>query len=189
MCVAAFSEEANEPDVGAPSQPCSPAAAKHPKKRLASEADLQAAAVTTITGASSAAASPAHKERVQLPSSAKRQKGGVSFGAVEIFEHRPALNGCSVPSDGRAPLGLGHLQAIGLRRMDSYDAERRLSRQGIRSIPASERVRLLETIGLHRTSSIDAVEGEIAKNRMGVALPAQVVVPEVESVSLVDLWA
>ena len=127
----------------------------------------------------------------------KRKRRGVSFGEVHILTHGPALDGSKVPSDGRAPMGLGPLESLDIRRMDSYDHERlaarrvrrsacsqqapllcggrpsllsaRASRQGIRAIPANERTAILTTVAMHRSASIDFAEREIAENRRRAA--------------------
>ena len=64
------------------------------------------------------------------PSKRLKSRGvSVSFGEVQILTHAPALDGCKVPSDGRAPMGLGPLESIDLRRMVSYDHERLAARR------------------------------------------------------------
>ena len=136
------------------------------------------------------------------PKKRAKRKANVSFGDVQILTHAPALDGCKVPSDGRAPIGLGNLESVDLRRMLSYDHERLASRKGIRAIPASERAAMLTNVGFHRQASIDLAEHEIAETREAaheVAAESKFVTavgedlaalaPEREAVGLVDLWA
>jgi hypothetical protein len=68
-----------------------------------------------------------------------KRRAAVSFGEVEIFTHAPALDGSKVPRDGRAPMGLGILESVDLRRMDSYDHERLASRR-VRRLALARRV-------------------------------------------------
>ena len=65
----------------------------------------------------------------ERPSKRTKRRAAVTFGEVEIFTHSPALDGSKVPRDGRAPMGLGTLESVDLRRMDSYDHERLASRR------------------------------------------------------------
>ena len=127
-----------------------------------------------------------------VASAKKAKRATISFGAVEILTHAPALDGCKMPSDGQAPMGLGRLETIQLRRIASYDLERQTQREGTHLIPASERRSMLRTIGLHRTASIDNAEDEIARLREAppVELPPSIPVPApAEEVGIVELWA
>jgi len=65
--------------------------------------------------------------------SKRTRRAGVTFGEVEIYTHAPALDGSKVPRDGRAPMGLGLLESVDLRRVVSYDHERVASRRVRRS--------------------------------------------------------
>ena len=127
-----------------------------------------------------------------VASTKKAKRATISFGAVEILTHAPALDGCKVPSDGQAPMGLGRLETIELRRIASYDLERQTQREGTHQIPASERRNMLRTIALHRTASIDKVEDEIARLREEPPIefaPSIPVPAPAEEVGIVELWA
>ena len=65
----------------------------------------------------------------ERPSKRTKRRAAVTFGEVEIFTHAPALDGSKVPRDGRAPMGLGLLESVDLRRMVSYDHERLAARR------------------------------------------------------------
>jgi hypothetical protein len=56
--------------------------------------------------------------------SKRTRRAGVTFGEVEIYTHAPDLDGSKVPRDGRAPIGLGLLESVDLRRVVSFDHER-----------------------------------------------------------------
>lgn len=75
----------------------------------------------------------------ERPSKRTKRRAAVTFGEVEIFTHSPALDGSKVPRDGRAPMGLGTLESVDLRRMDSYDHERLASRR-VRRLALARRV-------------------------------------------------
>lgn len=127
-----------------------------------------------------------------VASTKKSKRATISFGAVEILTHAPALDGCKVPSDGQAPMGLGKLETVELRRIASFDLERQAQREGTHLIPASERRNMLRTIALHRTASIDKVENEIARLREEKPtdfVPPIPAPPPAQEVGIVELWA
>lgn len=93
-----------------------------------------------------------------------------TFGSVHILTHETQLDGSKLPSDGRAPIGLGRLAGVELRNVVSFDEERKQKRvesvegrnvypRPVRTIPRGERQQNLTQ--LHSIDSISEVEQEI----------------------------
>lgn len=93
-----------------------------------------------------------------------------TFGSVHILKHEQQLDGSKLPSDGRAPIGLGKLAGVELRHVISYEEERQQARKApsqgrnvyphpVRAIPSEERLKQVAL--LHSVESISAVEDEI----------------------------
>ena len=91
----------------------------------------------------------------------KRRKTSVRFGSVQVYTHKPQLAGDRVPTNGPS-VGLGELEHVQVRRIDSFDERRELERRGVNYLDPSERRNL---VGLSRSESIDEVEAEAEQVR------------------------
>lgn len=83
----------------------------------------------------------------------------VSFGAVQVLHHAVSLDESKLPSDGLAPMGLGALQRRELRRLESYEADRAMSRRGVGVVPPERR---REVVGMKR-GDLQRVEEDNAR--------------------------
>ena len=90
------------------------------------------------------------------PRAAKRQRRTVGFSTVQIYSHDAQLAGDRVPSTPAPPVGLGRLQGIEMRRIESFDAARDEERRGVNFI--DEDARRSAVVPLSRNESIDEVE-------------------------------
>ena len=91
----------------------------------------------------------------QKPERESKQAPGVRFSDVTLLHYEVELDGSKLPSDGLAPIGLGELQHTELRRLESYEHERAVTRAGVGHVPVEKR---RQVIGLTRVESTERVE-------------------------------
>lgn len=123
---------------------------------MASEAPLDGASLALCAPAAEAAAcldgpspellghtSPSilspYAKRQRRPAGTPRSPVVVGFSSVEVLSHEPKLAADRVPSDSGPSIGLGRLAHVSIRRIDSFDTERLLERQGVRHVSGAER--------------------------------------------------
>ena len=90
------------------------------------------------------------------PAPKRRRRGGksVGFGNVEIFTHSPRLAGDKVPTTEGPSVGLGRLQRVELRRVESFDESH--ERQGVNFLDPDLRVKLT------KNSTEESIEEDIS---------------------------
>ena len=99
--------------------------------------------------------SPQTEPQTEESKPKRRRTSRIGFSTVEIYTHDARLAGDRVPSTSAPPVGLGALEAIQVRRVDSFDEMREKERVGVQFLEASERRNL---VALSRNESVDEVE-------------------------------
>ena len=84
-----------------------------------------------------------------------------TFGKIEINEYSTALDRSKVPSTPGPGIGLGTLQRVSYRRVESFEMQR--APRGVHLIPPGERMK--RVMLLSRRESVDEAGREASKHR------------------------
>lgn len=103
----------------------------------------------------------------------------IGFGTVEIYHHSPRLAGDRVPSTHGPSVGLGRLQGVSVRRVDSFDTQRENQRQGVQYLDPGERRSLVAPIA--RQDSVDEVEANAELTRLQREVSNREETPDLDS--------